>query len=170
LLIDACFRGAWEGSWSVVRFIRSQVVIVSAIVATAFVPGCSSGGKDGLVLAPVEGYVELDGEPLSNARVEFNPVEVPEKTKVRGASVSGSVAVTDEDGRYRLQFDSRKFGAVVGEHTVKITTADVDPGSDLPQKEKVPRHYNVTTQLKETVDPGDNEIDFELTSRPISRQ
>lgn len=129
------------------------------------VPGCGTGGHNKLALAPVEGIVQLDGEPLANAKVEFNPVATPDRQKKNAQAIGASVAITNDEGRYHLKFDSYRKGAVPGEHTVKITTADIDPDSSQPQIEKVPRRYNVSTQLKERVNEGTNEINFELTSK-----
>src|SRR6185369_11767878 len=42
----------------------------------------------------------------------------------------GSVGQTDENGRFTLQYDGKKPGAVVGKHVVRITTA---PGKGSKQ-------------------------------------
>ena len=56
------------------------------------------------------------------------------------------------------------MGAVLGKHTVKISTLDEenDPFGDQGS-ETVPEKYNKKTTLEATVTEGDNTIDFDLT-------
>jgi hypothetical protein len=64
----------------------------------------------------VEGIVLLDGQPLPQARVQFVPDLTGQEAKL------ASSAVTDDKGRFTLQFDAREeFGAVVGRHRVLVT-------------------------------------------------
>jgi hypothetical protein len=52
-----------------------------------------------------------------------------------------------------------------GEHIVSIGTAGTfidDEGYEVERKERVPAKYNTRTELKRTVQPGRNTIDFEL--------
>jgi len=118
--------------------------------------GCSSGPK----YVPVSGTVMFDGKPLANAVVAFNPAAMPGKIEAAGA---GSMAVTDAQGHYVLKVigtDSKTDGAVVGEHRVKISTADLVSNSDSSDvakgqpKERVPAKYNTNTELRFTVPPG----------------
>lgn len=118
--------------------------------------GCGGGPK----IVPVSGTVLLSGKPLANAVVAFNPAAPPGKMEAAGP---GSMAVTDEQGHYVLKIigtDGKTVGAVVGDHRVKISTADLTSNSDssdvakAPRKEQVPAKYNTNTELRFTVPPG----------------
>ncbi|MEW4531444.1 MAG: hypothetical protein ACF8PG_17935 [Maioricimonas sp. JB045] len=119
--------------------------------------GCS-GSSDAPDLGRVSGTVTLNGEPLADATVVF----VPE----RGRS---SIAVTDASGQYSLQYTNDKSGAIIGQHTVRITTGkegfEGEGGEGRQaQAERVPPHYNTVSELKEEVTSGSNTIDFDLKS------
>ncbi|MBN2295894.1 MAG: carboxypeptidase regulatory-like domain-containing protein [Pirellulales bacterium] len=105
--------------------------------------GCGSGAP---AVATVEGTITLDGQPLSDARVIFEPV-----------NGRRSMAITDESGRYELNYLRETMGARLGKHIVRITQADGDP-----QREPVPVRYNRDSTLSAEVKPGKNVIDFPL--------
>jgi len=114
--------------------------------------GC--GSEDDL--ARVKGKVTLDGQPLEDATVEFQP------TAEGGAPSSGQ---TDAKGRYELMYTFNTPGAMPGEHVVSIRTAGTcfdEVGNEFEREERVPAKYNSRTALKRTVEPGRNTIDFEL--------
>lgn len=134
--------------------------------------GCSS--KTGPKTEPVSGVVTYNNKPLVNAAVTFHP-ESPSSGKMAQAS-------TDAEGRYNLQTQRPKDGAVAGKYIVTIvaydkvdTTAVEIPGGADPEGEMakraaaakplVPKRYMTaaTTPLKETVKSGSNKIDFALT-------
>ena len=133
------------------------LVLVSLVAA-----GCG-GSADGK-LAPVKGTVSLDGEPLAGARVEFDPA--PEEV-VRGKSTgSASYGMTDSSGRYTLQYTHEQQGALIGKHTVRITTramtVDAD-GKEVPAPERLPPKYHLNSELTAEVTPGSNTFDFPLS-------
>lgn len=115
-------------------------------------PGC--GGTHGA--GTVTGIVTLNGEPLPAARVRFQP-------ESGGAP---SAAVTDETGRYELRLSRSRLGAVTGDHLVEISTfRKANPDADPPRPaapERLPHRYNLASELKATVQPGGNTIDFSL--------
>jgi len=132
---------------------RLRIVAVGLLAALC---GCSSGPK----FVPVSGTVTLDGKPLANAIVAFNPAAVPGKIEAAGP---GSMAVTDDQGHFALKVigtDGKTVGAVVGEHRVRVSTADNMTNSDSSDvahghpKERVPAKYNTNSQLTFTVPPG----------------
>lgn len=129
------------------------------ILAALFTGGC----KDGSRTAPVSGQVKLNGKPLPEAHLTFQP-------KASG-SVNvgvGSVGVTDIDGRYNLKTINGDNGAVVGRHTVSIRTnafREVAPASDKDPvgrpKERIPSRYNDNTELEFNVPAeGTDAADF----------
>lgn len=124
-------------------------------------------------LVEVTGKVTLDGQPLSFAVISFD-------------SPDGqfSFGMTDQDGTYRLQFDSVMTGCTKGPKVVQISTtrkilglnvadegADEEgeggeEGEDGPQSgpEKVPECYNKESKLAVTVSDSDTTFDFALNS------
>lgn len=121
--------------------------------------GCSSSEFE---LAPVSGKVTLDGKPLSGAGVVFQP-------RAQGDSRDAgptSIGTTDEQGRFSLRVNTdNREGAVIGEHTVLISTsATIDPVDDSvrPSKELVPLKY-MDGSLRCTVSAGGTDnANFEL--------
>lgn len=123
--------------------------------------GCS--GDDGTPeLGQVTGVVKMDDKPLPNALVEFHPQD--------HETGRHSSATTDEDGYYKLEYSLRASGAMLGKHTVKITTQGVETeyasdGSEIASKQKVPAKYNVKSELVEEVKAGSQKINFDLDSK-----
>lgn len=110
-------------------------------------------------LGQVSGIVTLDGTPLPQATLIFS------RGKGRMA-----VGMTDEDGRYRLQYTHRQEGAELGTHTVRVTSrVDAVSGEGgVPaiagRPELLPARYHDKTELTAEVKRGRNTIDFNLTS------
>ena len=115
--------------------------------------GC--GGPEHPEVGRVSGVVTLDGQPLAEATVMFQP------TKGRA-----SIATTDSAGKYSLIYLDGVPGAMLGAHKVIIRTEI--PGEDGQPpiaKEKLPKKYHDHTELTAEVKPGSNTFDFELKSQ-----
>ena len=121
-----------------------------------------------LGLVPVTGEVKLDGDPLPAAVVFFVQ-----------ADGTKSYATTDEDGCYRMKFNSQVDGVLPGDVVVEVSTiastgeininanyADADPDAPKPNKKKelVPSQYNKESKLQVTVSPSQREFNFDLKS------
>ena len=122
------------------------------VLCCLLIAGCGSGND----LARVKGKVTLNGQPLKGALVEFQP------TALGGSPSSGT---TDAEGRYELMYTFDKRGAAPGEHVVSIRTGGTlvdSAGREVECRECVPAKYNTQTELKRTVEPGRNTLDFEL--------
>ena len=139
---------------------QSTFVLCALVIACVMPCGCSS---DGLPLAEVSGTVTLDGKPVPNALVTFNPV---------AEGFSYSLGKTDVQGNYRLEFTQDKRGALVGEHIIEITTKRISPdelpdtGEPVPSEfVAIPSKYHKRGELKATVSATHNDINFELTSQ-----
>lgn len=137
------------------RLTRSSLIVLSAVLCLS---GCGDGGPE---LGQVTGLVTLNGEPLPEAMVFFKHES--------GGRIAR--AVTDEMGRYELNFNSSNAGAIVGSNTVRISTfveaLRDDAGRLVPgtgKEELVPKKYNKETDLTVDVEPGSNEFNFELQS------
>src|SRR5262245_3115122 len=116
--------------------------------------GCKKG--DGPPVARVSGHVTVnDGKtkkPLAHARVIFEPVDKGPD----GKPLPPSEADTNADGDYTLLLTGadRREGAVVGQHTVRISV--MERGATLTNK--VPARYNSRSEIKYTV-PADGSSD-----------
>jgi hypothetical protein len=103
----------------------SAILILFVFVAAG---GCGKGPT----LAPVEGTVRMNGQPLANVQVEFWPE----------SNGSRSTGVTDKEGRYQLTYDGKRAGAVVGPH--RILLYDLQVYGDNPLSGKRNKDADVT--------------------------
>jgi hypothetical protein len=121
---------------------------VGSILLLIAVAGCERSGPQ---VAPVRGRVTLDGEPLADTSIVF---------EAEGMPPSGGY--TDKNGNYELIFKRGVKGAPIGLNRVTIlenTQRTLGP-------QRVPARYNQESELKREVKPGDNEINFDLTTDP----
>lgn len=140
--------------------IKSYLFIVCGALVFMVSAGCGNVAEDQPQLGEVTGQVTLDGKPLVDANVYFQPIE----------GGRNSTGVTDEQGNFTLGYLRELKGAKIGRHKVRISTY-VEPvkGDDGKltnpgKKELVPDKYNKNSELEEEVKAGDNTITFELTS------
>jgi len=94
--------------------------------------GCTSGDQP--PLATVSGKVTLNGEPLPNVEIAFEP----EKGRP-------SYGLTDATGKYDLVYIRDTRGAKVGKHKITVKSSQVDNSKVAPVEVK----------------PGSNVIDIE---------
>ncbi|HVT29982.1 MAG TPA: DUF2092 domain-containing protein [Lacipirellulaceae bacterium] len=102
-------------------------------------------------LAPVSGRVTLDGKPLANADIIFQPV----------GNQRPSVGRTDEKGHYDLTYKRGVRGALPGLHTVKVQVSD----EVVKSPPSIPTRFNTQSQLHAEVKPGTNVFNFDLSSK-----
>jgi hypothetical protein len=128
--------------------------LVLGAVAILSTTGC--GGRADL--GSVTGTITLDGQPLADAIVTFEP----------GVGGAPSRAITDAKGHYQLRYTRELLGAKVGEHVVSVSTfRSANPDAEPPRPavpEQVPPRFNGDTELRAEVGPGGNRIDFALRS------
>src|SRR5947209_19745243 len=74
--------------------------------------------------APVSGKVTLNGKPLPNAHVMFQPVGKPGSIEAG----EGSAGKTNEKGEFTLTSSTGKNGAMVGTHQVSISASEAQAG------------------------------------------
>jgi hypothetical protein len=108
-----------------------SVSLVAAFGLSCLALGCS---KSEYSIAPVSGTVTVEGKPVANVMVQFQPAGQ------QGVNPGpGSVGVTDAEGRYRLKLidlDRDLDGAVVGRHRVSFQT--IAPATDSERIVPVP--------------------------------
>jgi hypothetical protein len=143
-------------------------------VVAALAGGC---GGSRVPLGEVEGTASWNGRPLANVAVEF----IPDAEK--GTGGPRSTAVTDAKGRFVLQCEDQRPGAVIGYHRVVLretgraagarrdprrrrereAAADADAAPD--DSPRLPLKYQsvVNTPLLKKVEPGQQRIDLTLT-------
>lgn len=109
--------------------------------------GCS-GSTDQPDLAQVSGVVTLDGKPVSGVNILFQP-----------EAGRAAVGMTDEDGRYKLEYLYGVSGCKMGTNTV---------GFDWPPDSlgmvAIPASYTGTNAFKFDVKPGSNTFDLPMIS------
>lgn len=129
------------------------------VFAPLLIMGCGPGSRPEIETAPVSGTVQLDGQPLGDAQVNFLTDDY------------AGVATTDASGKYELE-------AQPGEnivYVVKYDSADPDfdetmaGGADQPgagPKQLLPEKFSdpEASELRFTVpDAGSNDANFDLT-------
>ena len=125
--------------------IARQLCLIGAAVQLFFLSSCSS--SDSPPLGKVTGTVTLNGKPLSSGKISFVP-------KSGGRT---STADLNDSGSYKLIYSLDELDAKVDDHTVRIST-----GGEFGGGERVPKMYNVESELKVTVKPGSNVHNFDL--------
>jgi len=140
-----------------------RYLLISGAIAVA-ASGCGGHGK----IAPVSGTVTLNGKPVADVAVTFQPMLVDGNINP-GPSAFG---VTGPDGRYtaKLVTTEEAKGATVGKNQVRFSAyVPVDPNYDGPPKAKptvqIPARYWSDSKIEFDVPAGGtSSADFQLTS------
>ena len=143
--------------WASNRMSSKSVWLLCGVTLFVQLAGCSGDGPD---LVEVQGTVKLDGKPLPEAKITFQP---------EGGAGTYSGDLTDENGRYRLHYSRTRRGAMIATHRVEITTAIGafnSAGEYMNKPELVPPQYNTRSELRSEVTPkpNPNRFDFNLES------
>jgi hypothetical protein len=120
-------------------------------------------------LVPVSGQVYLNDEPLADAQI------FAQAMNVKGANALGK---TDTQGRFTLRTDVQgrfRPGVYVGEHRVMIIKPDpaIPPGPFKPPVITPPECSSFDTtplRLRVERDPARNHVEFRLQNKAISRK
>ena len=139
--------------------IYSQKRFLCPLIALIFIVGCGNEYDS----VPVTGTVILDGEPVPDCLVIFEPI-APEEESVAGPSSSG---VTDSQGMFELKMMfNGQVGAKVGKHRVRISNAKgkIGPnGGHIVDEGTIPGCYHTETILTYEVKAGEPIVaDFSL--------
>jgi len=146
----------------------SCIVLIGYAVVVLAINGRAYRGCVNLVT--VSGVVTLDGEPIANILVHFQPTS---ETPVDREFSPSSHGVTDAKGRYELEWvDGR--GAVIGEHIVTLVHRDrlmtelddfiEKTGEVLPRDFKLPPEARDGSQRFVVPDDGTEEANFAFES------
>ncbi|MDR0521115.1 MAG: carboxypeptidase-like regulatory domain-containing protein, partial [Planctomycetaceae bacterium] len=122
--------------------------ITILFVTLTIISGCGTDLGPG----KVSGTVTLDGQPLPDATVTFQP-------ESGGVVPMGG---TDANGKYKLYYADAKAGAQPGRYKVCVSTAAPHLGiaESVPAKYLLPETTDVIVDIKK----GTNTIDVELKS------
>jgi hypothetical protein len=142
------------------RRLTSLTLLAAGLAITA---GCGDGGPK---LVPVEGRVTLDGKPVKEMLINFQPVG-----NTHGTGANG---MTDADGKFTL-IDSRGgTGAYAGEYKVSFypplgRKTEGDPSTDVVDdgsKRGLPKIYldGDKTPLRATIPEGGGTAEIILTA------
>ena len=136
------------------RIANPTVAMAVGTMLLCLVAGCSK--NDGPEVGYVTGLVTLNSQPLSNATVEFVPVDNPTQRP--------STAITDSNGKYDLFYSATRKGAALGQHTVTIKKFKSDSSDTKESTVLTPAKYAKPGELKAKVEKGSQTIDFDLKS------
>ncbi len=135
---------------------RFPGILPGLVLGAAILSAAGCGGRADI--GSVTGTITLDGQPLVDAVVTFEP----------GVGGAPSRAITDSRGHYQLRYTREILGAKVGQHVVSVSTfRAANPDAEPPRPavaERVPPRFNGDTELRADVAAGGNRIDFTLQS------
>jgi hypothetical protein len=118
---------------------------------------------DTLPRQPVSGSVTLDGKPLSEGKIQFDPAD-----EGKGPT---AVAVGDiKDGKFTIE---KAQGPVPGKYKVSISSrpsthigsGDMPGTAPKQEPEKIPPKFNTQTTLTKEITTGANNFDFPVVSK-----
>lgn len=127
---------------------RIGVGTLSGCIAFAAVVGCARPTL-------VEGVVTLDGQPLSNAMVQFFPL---------GSEGRTAAVQADSSGRYRVNLTPHPMRVVI---SFRKPVAQVNDGTGEVTEEVVPKRYSDMSASELSVKPLARAVttaDFALSS------
>ncbi len=129
--------------------------LVALSSTLALLMGCTSGKE-----ASVSGKVTLDGAPLDDANISFVPLSDGQRDAGWATVSQGSYSIPASSGlgigKFRVEIRALR---ALGE-----TTNRNDP-SLLNAKEIIPSRYNSKSELIKEIKTGENNADFDLTSK-----
>ena len=133
---------------------RRRVGTAMLVVAALFSAGCFDPPTTG----DVTGAVSIDGDPVASGSIAFFPVDG--KSPTSGAEI--------KDGRFEAEVPlgtvkvEIRVSKVVGQKRLYDT-----PNSPVQavREEVLPAKYNDRSELTLDVKPGDNEENFELSTK-----
>ena len=140
--------------------ISAGLALVASLSPSLVGAGCGRS-DDGLPRQAVSGQVTLDGQPIAQGMITFEPID--------GSEHAASAII--QDGAYQID---RADGPLPGTHRVTVwsrrPTGRTYPHPDDPERtvaqtvEAVPARYNLQSELSaEVVEDGSNAFAFALT-------
>ncbi len=129
---------------------RIHALCLLVAVLTVLLSGCGPAKPE---TCPVSGTVTWNGQPLPDGYIQFDAED--------GKGVPPDAGPI-KDGKYQLPVKPGKKKVQI---TATREVGNKDPAMGMaPRQQYIPARYNLKTELKEVVKPGDkNEFRFDLT-------
>jgi len=124
----------------------SLFFLVAAVLI--FIAGCSGGPS----LNEVNGTVTLDGTPKGGIGIRFDPIT---------PGTAPGFSTTHTDGTYSLFYPGARTGIPAGEYKVVFFPQETEDG---PPDWKIAPKYGEDSEVRATVKPGRNTLNFDLTT------
>ena len=144
-----------------------SVLVVCVLIVLALRVPAGHG-----MMVPVSGVVTLDGEPIANIQVLFQPTS---GTPADPMFSPGSHGTTNAEGRYKLKW-SDGSGAIYGEHVVTLMYKDPnkmspedfinEDGSEEPLVFRLPKNARDGSIRFTVPKGGTDQADFAFRSEP----
>lgn len=140
---------------------RKPLGLLAVVAVLAAGISLFSGGGPTIETVPVSGIVTLNGEPVANVVVNFEPA-LDSTIQNHVTAQPGSFGLTDEAGRYELAW-SQGMGAVSGTHRVVLiwkdserqeSAAEHDPAIAVGNAEDIPLELAPVFLLPESARDG----------------
>jgi hypothetical protein len=136
----SCCRRTWFGG------------VLLPVIAAFVVSGCS--GPKGPTLNPVAGTVTLDGQPLAQGSIVFDPADG------KGIATAGAI----KDGAFKADCPA---GIKVVRISASKETGEKDEYGSIVSISLIPDDYNSKSSLNANIAAGNNSgLKFELVSKP----
>ena len=146
---------------SIAGFAARPLVYSLMIGTTCLLAGSCTRGAAGPETYPVGGVVMMDGQPVQDATVSFDPVGGT-------ARALGAQAVTDDDGRFSMQthIGNNQFQAGLRPGQYGVTIIKLQQATEMRGRPRdlLPKKYGSadTSGLAATVKAEPNEFEFTL--------
>lgn len=146
--------------------IRTCAVVGGLLSVCVLSSGCGSQNANPLNRLPVSGSITLDGNPLDQGLIQFEPMAKGKDAVNASAAVSGgNFAVPAAGGllpgTYRVAISSKPQAGATSSDPVKA----MEEASKPQGAERIPAKYNADTELKaEVKSGGPNDFKFDLKS------
>ncbi len=144
----------------VFRALRVSMVALPVVFAMAAV-GCGGGGPPSGRL-PISGEVTLDGQPLDQGAIQFEPTDKTSKLNAGGVIANGKYKIGSEQGlppgKYKVSITS------VAKDTRSAQDIMNNPG-ELPAERIAAKFNTASAEVVEVVGGGkSNEFNFKTES------
>lgn len=129
-------------------------LLIAGIAALA-ITGCGPAGPERLKVHPVEGQVQLDGQPLAGAFVVLHP-------KLTDPKYVRAHAQTDAAGKFKATTYDANDGAIAGDYAITIEYQPIVKTDDgySPAPNQLPPKYAspATTDVVVRIAEGENKL------------
>lgn len=154
----SCFLTSTELPRTSLNMNLKTLDVAAMLMLAVVLAGCGSEGPEvPAEMGKVKGTVLVNGRPVENIKVIFDPVEGGGQYR----------ADTDKEGKYELEYGGGGLkGAVLGQHRVAFEhyAEDIVDGEPLPGGEPAiaDKYFPANSDITREVKAGEQQIDFEL--------